>query len=386
MYDDENDNDEYDHDDDEMENDQRIIEPLHPNSPSRILRRGENKRGRLKASLSFALAGMIVGSLLSTAFLSWYPLIIGAHRNNIITPAPAHSYYSQQEYQPPVYNTTYKDAPTFIFTMGVEGTGHHFQRALLTKSPAVATLRRTNASQYIGAIRIDFLRGLMMPYCSDRSTSSNPINLYRNLVESLEKAGALLKNRPISYFPINGNPTFIKGDGHEFSYPDDKRCNRNMYPDIAMLYKACNEARVNCGVLYLYRDPYAVIKSTTLSRKFNHNVAESIHLYTMMLQILYSQLSLAPEKTMACVGLYDDNEPDEDRWYPIRDMYGWNNDHAAFDRFLRSVYQPHEPMTQEDRDGLIPPEYRLHMEGFMNEHERVIDLCRRQVRARKNST
>ncbi|OEU07469.1 hypothetical protein FRACYDRAFT_221159 [Fragilariopsis cylindrus CCMP1102] len=35
-----------------------------------------------------------------------------------------------------------------------------------------------------------------------------------------------------------------------------------VYPTIDLIYKACNEAKVDCGHLYLYRPPDQVLQST----------------------------------------------------------------------------------------------------------------------------
>lgn len=278
---------------------------------------------------------------------------------------------------------SFADSPTFVLTLGVEGTGHHFLKDLFKEAPSVHILQQVNATRPLADIRIDFVDGIMMPYCPGGKEKRNPVDLYENMVHNLQTVRELVKDKNVPYVPINNIQAVGFKDAHELSYPDSNKCNRIMYPNLDIFYRACKEAQVNCGIVYIYRDPYAFVRSNQ-NRRFNTNIQLGIHLYTMMLQVLYAQLSLSSEPILACMGLYDDDAPDEERWHLFRDLYGWT-DAAAFDDYVKSVYIPHAPMTLEEKDELVPPAYRLHMEGLVRMHDQVLDLCRRQRRKPENS-
>ncbi|GKY97185.1 hypothetical protein MPSEU_000677000 [Mayamaea pseudoterrestris] len=255
------------------------------------------------------------------------------------------------------YPLTKFDGPTFILNIGIEGTGHHFIQAIHSRAPAIEAMDRVGANIHMASIRRDFMRGMMMPYCQDQPKHNDPQALYQNMIG------------------------IQSSDKHELSYPDAKRCNRMQHPNLDMFYSACRDAQVNCGAVYLYRDPYAILLSNQ-RRRFNPNVQAGIHLYTMMLQIIYAQLSYYPKQTLACIGLYDDDAADAERWHPIRDMYGWT-DATAFQTLVDGIYRVHPAMTVEEQDALVPPEYQAHMRAMVHAHEKVLDQCRRIVRENK---
>jgi hypothetical protein len=60
-------------------------------------------------------------------------------------------------------------------------------------------------------------------------------------------------------FPIPVNGLAERGSGM-MSYPNFLRPSRPLqYPDLHLLYRACRAARVNCGHVYLHRDPRGII-------------------------------------------------------------------------------------------------------------------------------
>lgn len=243
-------------------------------------------------------------------------------------------------------------------------------------------MNRIKANLPMANVRRAFLNGLMMPYCDGNKQMTNPQVLYQNVTASLRDAKERFQSEPhITHVPVNALTRVAKSDNHELSYPDSVNCNRIKHPNLDLFYRACEDAQVNCAAIYLYRDPYAVLNSNQ-HRHFNKNVQQGIHLYTMMLQVIYAQLSYAPEKTLACIGLYDDSSPDEERWHPIRDLFGWT-DAKAFDKYVHSVYRTHTPMTQEQKDALVPAAYRQHMRAMVSAHDRVIEQCRAMVRANR---
>ena len=361
-------------DDDEEEDDDEVLDEEYDRNPSkssgdeRPTYRRREKSNHRAVGLLCLLVGLILG-LGTSRVLERYDSDTSA-----VTPPWKHASDTTT-----TTTTAAADGPTFIFLVGIEGTGHHFMQALMKSSPAVTAMRRVGAHIPIASVRRTLLSGLMMPYCADKMDIQSPETLYRNLTSSLREAKELLKTElHVTHVPVNGLQSVAKSDNHELSYPDSKNCNRIKHPNLDMFYKACDDAHVNCAAVYLYRDPYAVV-SSNIKRHFNKNVQQGIHLYTMMLQVIYAQLSYVPEKTLACIGLYDDSVPDEERWHPIRNLFGWT-DPEAFQAYVTSVYQPHTPMTQEEKDDLVPPQYRYHMRSMVAAHDKVVEHCRAIVR------
>jgi hypothetical protein len=145
-----------------------------------------------------------------------------------------------------------------------------------------------------------------------------------------------------------------------------------------LFYEACDAANVECAHVYLYRDPYSVISSTTIKRKFNKNgILEATQLYTSMLNIIYAQLSLHSSRTAGCFGFFDGNSTSTDFWDTIQDMFG-EEDPAGFHNHMKEVYMPPSPMTDENKRAMVPKQYDLPMESMIRAHENVLKLCREQ--------
>jgi hypothetical protein len=155
------------------------------------------------------------------------------------------------------------------------------------------------------------------------------------------------------------------------------------YPDIDLFYDACDAANVECVHVYLYRDPYSVISSTTFKRKMNiKGVLQATHLYTSMLDIIYAQLSRHSSRTAGCFGFFDDSSTSVQFWDPLQDMFGGENP-AGFQDYMKKVYKPPLPMTKEKQSAMVPKQYDLPMESMMRAHENVLRLCREQIGSNK---
>lgn len=152
------------------------------------------------------------------------------------------------------------------------------------------------------------------------------------------------------------------------------------YPNIDLLYGACEEAGVECAHVYLYRDPHAIVKSTTVNRHFNKHVLGAMHLYISMLQIVYGQLSRHADKTLGCFGFLEPNVTKAEVWHPIRDIFGWTNP-VKYDKWINYVYKSPHAMTDEGRLKIIPENYRPYTESLVKSHNDVVDLCLSQFRS-----
>jgi hypothetical protein len=168
------------------------------------------------------------------------------------------------------------------------------------------------------------------------------------------------------------------------SYPNfGGECREQAYPDIDLFYQACDAANVKCEHVYLYRDPYSVISSTTIKRHFNRNgILQATQLYTSMLDIIYAQLGNHSRRTAGCFGFFDDNSTSVQFWDDVQDMFGGDNP-AEFHEHMKKVYKPPSPLTKKKRKRLVPKEYHLPMESMVRAHENVLRLCREQIGSNK---
>jgi hypothetical protein len=277
-----------------------------------------------------------------------------------------------------------KSSVSFVFFVGLEGTGHHFMKALISSSPDVDRLKELNMQKDYTQKLSRFLYnektkdGLWNAHCNDQTEEVDVAGAHDKVVEYLSKINERANGEEIT-FPVNTLPIF--GDGYGMvSYPTfEGGCRSLNYPNLDYFYHACDVAGVECKHAYIYRDPYSVLASTTLKRKMNKgNALKAIHLYTSLLQIIHSQLQDHSDRTAACLGFYEPTISASEVWDPIRDMFGWTNQ-TEFDSHVQAIYKPPSTMTEKERHDLVPPNRTLYMESYVRAHDKVVKLCREQT-------
>jgi len=149
------------------------------------------------------------------------------------------------------------------------------------------------------------------------------------------------------------------------------------YPNLDLLYKACEEANVECAHVYLYRDPHALVKSTTVNRHFNEHVLGAMHLYISMLHIVYGQMARHPTKNLGCFGFLEPNVTSAEVWHPIRDIFGWTSG-EKYDKWINYAYKSPHAMNATTRLAIIPENYRVYTDSLVQSHNDVVELCRKQ--------
>jgi len=291
--------------------------------------------------------------------------------------------------------------PRFLFVVGIEGTGHHFLTKLLKVSPDAKVVLERGEQAHLKELKLSLYgalnRGYFYVHCNRMAglgMSSASVEAKRTEVISRFKllAGALTKN--VTANPAAGDDDEDDGNknGNEArgitvtlnaggnyaemaSYPQDSDACRNVkYPNLDVLYDACDAAGVLCQHVYVYRDPYDVIQSTTVKRHFNKYPLQGMQLYITMLNVIYGQLARHSTRTVGCFGFYEQNVSAAEVWDPIRQMFGWD-DPEEFQNVLREIYAP-PTEGQADHDE---KQFRPFMQSMVQSHESVIDLCRRQV-------
>lgn len=286
------------------------------------------------------------------------------------------------------------DGPTFVFIVGLEGTGHHLISALLEQSPNMIKMEELgvcSTDDDAGSIehRGEFYSlssqffstgwerysGLFDPkqYAGER---------YKRILDDLktirrkfnEQEGQQNDNDAPFHIAINANscagPSMI-------SYPNVLGSDRSVQNfNLDVFYNACTDANVKCKHVYLYRNPYDILKSTTKNRRYNSNEYDSIRFYTSVLQQIHSQLMSFPEKNMGCFGFLDaeGHELQQD-WERFGSLWGWE----SFDDFMAAANEIDTmspvPMSEGMKAGLVPARLMVLMRALEGIHNRVRDSC-----------
>ena len=96
-------------------------------------------------------------------------------------------------------------------------------------------------------------------------------------------------------------------------------CRLLQYPNLDILYEACDLAGVSCSHIMIYRDPYKVLRSTVDKRHYEGKHQQIVTL-TEMLHILQSQMESHPHRLAAC---WDFDEAAKSA-FPVALLFGWD--------------------------------------------------------------
>lgn len=295
----------------------------------------------------------------------------------------------------------------FILFLGLEGTGHHLISEMTTVSRAKEDLveLKMHPKQTTKLYDLLFqssqsgggrsLEALWSSPChlkkkkgdSNIQQKANVTKIENNLIQLLRDMKNKSKNQSKNQstknksvvVPANGlfpNRERIHG---MMSYPQfDGPCRPLTYPNLDVWYDICDAAGVQCQHIYLYRDPYEVVRSTTTKRNFNKDALEAIHLYTTLLGVLFAQLTRHASRSIGCVGLFD-MESQESWQRLLQDLMGIETDD------MRRIYTPPKPKkkstgtTHSSSTAEIPDEIQPYMRSFVNMNEDVIKLCQQNL-------
>ena len=269
----------------------------------------------------------------------------------------------------------------FIFAMGLEGTGHHLGVTLATHSPAV---ERAEPFRKAIAKAEQSLTHLWRAVDSIKGANYDVAQAHDDLVTNLANIQQQATATASSQQPLH---VFLSLDGHtmSWSYPNGGGPERFLkYPDLDLLYAACDQAGVQCGHFYMYRDPHAVLHSTTIKRGFDKNTLIGMRLYTTLLNVMHSQLSAHAHRTLACWGFFDTEQTQATKrlmWNQVRDLFGWTaHNQTGFDAALGKFYHPPEPSSST---MVLTPSERVYMHSMQLAHNRTLALCRAQAQERQ---
>ena len=267
----------------------------------------------------------------------------------------------------------------FIFSMGIEGSGHHFLATVESQSDH-ALLARSHES--FNALRekqkhaAHILREIY--HLNDLHNDSDNLDLdaiYKEFVETLKEIQEIVQEKidanrtvdgvfPIPLNAIDGIMTSFPGTGSVARY--------SQLPDLGIFYRACEDAVVDCGHILMTRDAHEVIRSTTRNRSFDHPKAQIINL-AMQLNMMISQALQYPDKLLGC---FDYNNPVT---LVQNRLYGGSHD-GKFESAILQLFTPSASLTLSERLDLVPEGFGLYMESMIRATNMLRKTCQTQLR------
>lgn len=305
----------------------------------------------------------------------------------------------------------------FVFTIGLEGTGHHLMEATIKSSPAGVKMKSWNletpVKKSISTLYHDRrLDGLFNMACLDDTLYYKKMNKYvvssgykakdmSNVFNTMRQHNnlvGLLQNMQQRYDEMSVNDpqplrlplnSYVVAQSGEISYPNYRgKCHRLHYPVLDLVYNACEDAGVQCSHVYVYRHPLDILKSTTIKRTFNPpGMVQAAHLYTSHLKIIESQLRTYTDRTRGCLGFFDRDNTEE--WQnTLRELWGWGSQNSTkFDAFVKKSYKApsrylestSDNIIPEELEGIFPVEHLPYLEVMLKSHEETLRVCRQSL-------
>ncbi|CAB9523533.1 expressed unknown protein [Seminavis robusta] len=279
----------------------------------------------------------------------------------------------------------------FVMVVGLEGTGHHFMGQVIKESPIMETLSRLKLAPTKLKLldqklfnHINATTGLWNAHCATEEDEPPPdlthtlklVVKYLKEMERLAKMNANTNNT--IHVPLNTAVGGVKGFG-QVSYPNFKGdCRKLNYPSLDLLYRACDMAKVDCGHVYIYRNPAAILQSTTRNRKYSSRMLEQIHLYKSMYHIITAEFVAFPERTLGCFGLLESNNGNNNKawWKEMAPLWGWNSKQLFYE-YMESIYRPPRPIDQNFTELLTSRSVEPYMHSLNEVHQKVIQVCQK---------
>ena len=303
--------------------------------------------------------------------------------------------------------------PVFLFVIGVEGSGHHLFDSIYLRSPSYRRLVRWGLAEKVDGPYKRLLAslwdhknataGLLSAHCSSLERMGHPDGeeLLRNVAKLLtEMKSAVRENYELDNVVLGGNTSDERQQGQRrtavalnsisvnmqaqgmLSYPDwITKCRYLSYPDISLLYDACDLAGADCRHAVLVREPYSVLRSGSMNRKFDTKLIH-LKLMTTMLQVIYGQISEQPERLAACWD-YDNSPTQEEKGggrigggvSELGRLLGWD-DHKKFEEVYGEIYKRGSPMDNATRDEIVERALQPFMRTMVRSTEEVKHRCR----------
>ena len=150
-------------------------------------------------------------------------------------------------------------------------------------------------------------------------------------------------------------------------------CSRALqYPNIDILYRACDVAGVRCQHSVVIRDPYRVLRSTSMNRHFASRHVQLTTLASMQ-HIVLSQMMIYPDRLVACW------EADTETPKDLGLQFGWTNP-DDFEEAYNKLFIVPSPITADDRTEITKDDHlKVYMDGMVASNNRIKELCYQQL-------
>ena len=300
-----------------------------------------------------------------------------------------------------VHNETNRPITTFLFLVGLEGSGHHLWRSVYSASPSYRRYRMAQKGSNLAENFFQITRGLSTLFtagcegngrdlgnddgdhedCNQTRVmttmqhSSNMTQAFDDVVRGMRRINGLLRKKYGSKHntAVAINAFFRKMEkGKFFSYPfgQEDGCRTTSYPDLDLLYHACSEARVDCKHIVITRDAYEVIRSTTVNRHFSA-VGQQIKTMSSMLDVMRIQNVDHHESLAAC---WDFDAADGGGVAEMSDLLGWESQEAFHASYSELLNQP-ESLGEEEMRAVVPVDLQELMGPYVQQTKRTADEC-----------
>ena len=285
------------------------------------------------------------------------------------------------------HTPTITDHPQFVFLMGTEGSGHHLWSSLIEQSPNLATLKQLNLLEAAESITHQLFAKRQLEESlfagSACHTDWNGTKLLEQTAHKLRFVANKLQRNSNNFttglitVPLNGIPS-TKPTSGMMSYPNYKsneKCAGFRHPDMRLLQQACSKASVSCHFILQYRDPMAILRSTTQKRKL-HAVGYAIALYTAMLNTLTMQLlqlqrplsSSSSSATTVVEFCWDYSNPRPSA--RLGSLLGYKTEEE-----FRIVFEKNYVPSSTTNNNVVPKQYEMLLESLMSAHHQLQKTC-----------
>jgi len=269
----------------------------------------------------------------------------------------------------------------FLFLMGTEGSGHHLFNVIFQSSPV---------KKFLDEVGIDYISIPKLLYCGN----GNPANglfssiisqekhvdgskIFRKLVNSLREVDRTVRSSSIPppsadwFIPMN-SIDYKGSESGMLSYPNYSGETKALqYPDLTVLYAACEEAGVVCKHVVLYRDANEVVNSSMVHRNFYRNFRQGAKTLNSMASVIAMELLKFPDQTAACWN-YDNGTTVS----AVARMLGWDPDGIVWKEQWSNIYQP----TKKQHDELVPRKEKVYFSALLSSFQEIADLCETVMR------
>jgi hypothetical protein len=222
--------------------------------------------------------------------------------------------------------------------------------------------------------------------------STNGELLFNNLVGHLKSLEAKARRNVEEDDTMNSDELVIAVNSGSVYNPDAASflsypllhgpCRFLQYPVLDIFYEACDTAGVRCQHAMSFRDPYRVLKSTSMNRNFasRHIQLQTLH---SMLGIIQGQMISHPERNVAC---WESDTGADGGASDLGAIFGWQN-RAKFEKSYNRIFLEPPALTDEDKLEITKEkQLEVYMNSMVRDMAKVKNLCKHQVEARSGAS